>query len=132
MKPLDYITERIIEAYNAKNSILLEGVKPLIDTMAVMAAAPRVLPKSLNIVRHLIEGETGRVRLLGTNHYTTRRAAAIGGAFLAHSIEYDDWLAPGYVHAGSIVVPLILAYGDEKTLHDCNYIDDFYLEAFSD
>ncbi len=112
---LDYIVERVIEAYNASINIILEARKPLIDTLGVMAASPRVYPKSLKIAAS-IAGDNGNVRLFGTSIKSSSRGTAIAGAFLSHSIEFDDWLAPGYVHAGSIIIPIILSYGYNKTL----------------
>lgn len=40
--------------------------------------------------------------------------AAGANAFLCHTLEYDDWLRPGYVHAGTIIVPALLAYAENR------------------
>lgn len=35
-------------------------------------------------------------------------------SFSSHILEYDDWLRPGFVHVGSVIIPSILAYGEDN------------------
>ncbi len=108
------IVERIIQAYENATSLKEEARKALVDTLAVNIAASRVYPKAGKIALQLAGESSGGIPILGTGKYAYSRDAAIANAFLAHSIEFDDWLAPGYIHAGSIIIPLVLSYGVTK------------------
>lgn len=109
MEYLRLVVERILAA-TSRRSLLVEARKALIDTLAVAMSAPRVYPKAGRIAGSIAE-DAGPALLLGLGRSAPRLEAAMANAFLAHSTEYDDWLAPGYVHAGSIAVPTALSYG---------------------
>ncbi|MEB2836530.1 MAG: MmgE/PrpD family protein [Desulfurococcales archaeon] len=91
--------------------------KALADTLAVAAAAPRLNPQAARLALS-IAGQRGAVPILGLAEAAPPLEAALANAILAHSIEYDDWLPPAYVHAGSIVVPLTLSLAFEKPLSE--------------
>ena len=114
------IVDKIIEAYNEHGGQELEAARiALIDTYAVMAAAPRVYKKASLYATRL--GETGTkegIRVPGLGHMSTPRGAAAAMAFLSHSIEYDDWLAEALIHVGSVSIPIILAYGRERQMSE--------------
>ncbi len=50
--------------------------------------------------------------ILGAWWRSSPSMAAMVNGFAAHSLEYDDWLRQGFVHAGSAVVPAALALGE--------------------
>ncbi len=114
------IVDKIIEAYNELGRQELEAARTaLIDTYAVMAAAPRVYKKASLYAMRL--GETGRkegIRIPGLGHMSTPRGASAAMAFLSHSLEYDDWLAEALIHVGSVSIPIILAYGRERQMSE--------------
>ncbi|MEB3807254.1 MAG: MmgE/PrpD family protein [Desulfurococcales archaeon] len=111
------VVDDVLGVAGAGDWILEEARKALIDTLAVAAAAPRVYPKAWRIALAIAGGEPGSTPILGSGgRRASRLAAALANAFLAHSIEFDDWLAPGYVHAGSIAIPVALSYGYDSSL----------------
>ncbi|MCE4620796.1 MAG: MmgE/PrpD family protein [Desulfurococcales archaeon] len=110
---VSYVVDGVLQAY--EGDPLPASRIALVDTLAVMAAAPRAYPKALQIARS-IASRKGERRVFGTRLRLDPLDAAAAGAFLAHSIEFDDWLAPGYVHAGSIVVPLAVSLGGDRSL----------------
>ncbi len=52
--------------------------------------------------------------VLGAWWRSSPSMAALVNGFAIHSLEYDDWLRQGFVHAGSAVVPAALALGEGK------------------
>ena len=110
---VSYLVDGILRAYERDPHPASRMA--LVDTLAVMAAAPRVYPKALQVARS-IASRRGERRVFGTRLRLDPLDAAVAGAFLAHSIEFDDWLAPGYVHAGSIAVPLAVSLGRDRSL----------------
>ncbi|MCE4600989.1 MAG: MmgE/PrpD family protein [Desulfurococcales archaeon] len=113
------VVDDVLGVVEAGDWVLGEARKALIDTLAVAAAAPRVYPKALRIASAIAGGEPGPIPILGSGGgRAPRLAAALANAFLAHSIEFDDWLAPGYVHAGSIAIPVVLSYGYDSSLRE--------------
>ncbi len=78
------------------------------DTLAVAAAAYHLDSRARRLVDSLVVDE-GRHLVVGIWKETSLLEAVSLNALLAHSLEYDDWLPSGYVHAGSIAVPPALA-----------------------
>ena len=119
--PSDWLreaSERILSLYdNPPAEALEEARRALVDTLAVAAAAPRLNPQAARLALS-IAGHHGAVPILGLEEGAPPLEAALANAILAHSIEYDDWLPPAYVHAGSIVVPLTLSLAIEKPLSE--------------
>lgn len=113
---LETIVDRILEAY--EQAPLSDAIKALVDTVAVTAAAPGVDGEARRYALVLAGGEEGSSPVLGLWVRRSRLNAAVANAFLAHSIEYDDWLAPGYVHVGSVSVPVALSYIGGHTLRE--------------
>ncbi len=52
--------------------------------------------------------------VLGAWWRSSPSMAALVNGFAIHSLEYDDWLRQGFVHAGSVIVPAALALGEGK------------------
>jgi 2-methylcitrate dehydratase PrpD len=109
-----HIAERVVEAYEDEDPRLLEEArKAVLDTMVVAAAAPKLSSRARRVAES-IASEPGSVPVLGLWRTSSLSAAVAANAFLAHSLELDDWLAPGYVHAGSVVVPVAIALAGSK------------------
>lgn len=105
---LEWIVDRVLKAY--EGAPLQESLKAVADTLAVASAAPSIEGEAGVYAGRLAGGDAGPSIVLGLWVRRARLNAALANAFLAHSLEYDDWLAPGYVHAGSVTAPVILSY----------------------
>ncbi|MCE4611808.1 MAG: MmgE/PrpD family protein [Desulfurococcales archaeon] len=108
---LEGVMERVERASRDPRA-LEEARKALIDTIAVAAAAYGLAgpPPTMH-------GESGgRSLVLGSWKRAGTLEAAAANGFLAHALELDDWLARGYVHAGAVVVPAIIAVGLDASL----------------
>lgn len=93
-------------------NVVAEAVKAIVDTLAVATAgyerSPTASLYASEIAPRLRDGAT----VLGGWWKTARHLAASANSFSAHSLEYDDWLREGYVHAGSVVVPTVIALSE--------------------
>lgn len=112
------VAERALGIWMARPPRALEEArKVLVDALAVAAAAYRVEPTARIYVDSLMArsaGAGGSSTVLGLWHKTSAPVALEANSFLVHSIEYDDWLRLGYVHAGCTVVPTALAVAEER------------------
>ena len=112
------VAERALGIWRARPPRALEEArKALVDALAVAAAAYRVEPTARGYVDSLVAwsaGARGSSTVLGLWRKVPAHVALEANSFLAHSIEYDDWLRPGYVHAGCTVVPTALAVAEER------------------
>lgn len=115
-RALDMFVDRILEAY--EKAPLEDSLKALIDSIAVAAAAPNIDAEARRYGVKLAGDEEGPSMVLGLWLRRSRLNAAVANAFLTHSIEFDDWLAPGYVHVGSVSVPVTISYSRGHSLEE--------------
>ncbi len=113
---IDIIAERAVKAYrNVTDEALVEARKALVDAVAVAAAAAKLDPTAYRMAKEFSKGY-GEHLVLGLWERSGLMESVAANAFLAHSLELDDWLAPAYVHAGSVLVPLVLGLAPRKPL----------------
>ncbi len=103
----EQLVEYLERAINSREAVERARVV-VVDTLAVAAAAYHLDSRARRLVDSLATGE-GRHLVVGAWRETSLLEAVSLNALLAHSLEYDDWLPSGYVHAGSIAVPPALA-----------------------
>lgn len=113
---LEMFVDRILRAY--ERAPLEDSLKALIDSIAVAAAAPSIDAEARRYGVKLAGDEEGPSIVLGLWLRRSRLNAAVANAFLTHSIEFDDWLAPGYVHVGSVSVPVTISYARDHSLDE--------------
>ncbi len=89
---------------------LKEALKALVDTVNVAILGYKRSKEARSFADSF--DCTGEALVLGRWSKACPTVAAMVNAFLAHSLEYDDWLRAGYVHAGSVVVPVALALAE--------------------
>lgn len=108
MSLVDEVTSRVLDA--CRNSRVIEKARiAAADTLAVAAAAyhlARVKPS------YPVLG-SGPGVILGSKDRSYPAVSVGVNGFLSHSLELDDWLPQGFVHAGSVVVPSALIAGLE-------------------
>ena len=109
---------RIVEAYRAAlvdEELRSQARIAVADTLSVAAAAPG-LEAWAGRLADAIAGPPGDSMVLGVWRPAGPWGASVANALLAHALEYDDWLAPGLVHAGSIVVPIAASHASCRVL----------------
>lgn len=111
-------SERVLEVFEKTPlQALDEARKALIDTVSVAAAAPAFEDAVKAYVEDLFNS-SGESLVLGLWRGAPPVEAAAANAAFAHALELDDWLAPAYVHAGSVVVPVALSLAAGWRLED--------------
>ncbi|MCE4615008.1 MAG: MmgE/PrpD family protein [Desulfurococcales archaeon] len=101
---LEVIAEKAMSACN--NTGVLEDAKvALADTLAVAGSAYHLHPIKPSYKKSL----TGTSIILGSWEHTDPVTATAVNAFLAHSLELDDWLPQGFIHGGCVIVPAALS-----------------------
>jgi 2-methylcitrate dehydratase PrpD len=120
--PGEMVAERVLEVWeNPSSRALEEARRALIDTVAVASSALRLEALNEEFVKANLQISHGReAPILGLWKWADFMSSIAVNSFLSHSIEYDDWLRPGYVHAGSVIVPVALA---AATMHDLTLED---------
>ncbi len=108
MSLLEKLVERIYKVWKSSTDYFDYARAALIDTVSVASAAYSIEPLARRTVRSLAYGQ-GPYPLLGAWKAVTDLESVAGNAYLAHSIEFDDWIPKGFVHAGSVVIPSALA-----------------------
>jgi 2-methylcitrate dehydratase PrpD len=113
------VARRVLEACSKPSSEVLELARmSLVDTVAVAAAVPPLNPLAGSIASRLAGSREGDAIIPGLWRRAPPMEAGAASAFLAHSLELDDWLAPAFVHAGSVVVPVILSQALDLSILD--------------
>ncbi|MCE4606294.1 MAG: MmgE/PrpD family protein [Desulfurococcales archaeon] len=101
---LDTITGEVVSAcYNT--GVLNDARLAVADTLSVAGAAYRLHPLRPPYKKSL----TGEGVILGSWEHTDPYTAVAINAFLAHSLELDDWLPQGFIHGGCVIVPAALS-----------------------
>lgn len=90
-----------------------EAKKALLDTVgvAIMGFEREERVKRFASLAH--PSESGAI-VLGAWWRSSPSMAALVNGFSTHSLEYDDWLRQGYVHAGASVIPSALALAEGR------------------
>ena len=94
------------------DKVIYECIKAVIDTIGVAILGYEYSNSSKAYADTIaIKLDAGSTVLGGWWRSKPLYVSSIN-SFSSHALEYDDWLRPGFVHAGSVVIPSILAYGE--------------------
>lgn len=94
------------------NEVKNECIKAIIDTVGVAILGYEYSDVSKAYGKIIaVELDAGSTVLGGWWKSKPIYASSIN-SFSSHILEYDDWLRPGFVHAGSVIIPSVLAYGE--------------------
>ncbi len=101
---------RDVWALDLSDEVVEEAIKALADTINVAILGY----KRSEVAKAFVDSFNceGDSLILGSWKRACPLMAAVSNSFLAHSLEFDDWLRAGYVHAGSVVVPTALAFAE--------------------
>ncbi|MEM7703615.1 MAG: MmgE/PrpD family protein [Pseudomonadota bacterium] len=87
----------------------------LIDTVACMiAGAPQ--PNMQNLTRLVSSWGKGPSTVIGHAHSLSSPWAALVNGAAAHALDYDDNFDPAKAHASAVLVPALIAVGEEEDL----------------
>lgn len=88
-------------------------IRHLLDGLGTAVAAARqgLAAPSLRVAADL--GGPAEATLLGTGARVSAPAAALATGTLVHALDFDDTHAGGLVHATSVVLPTVLAVGEQ-------------------
>jgi len=101
---LDAIVDNIISTCE-NTGILNDARVAVADTLSVAGAAYHLHPIKPQYTRSL----SGTGIILGSWEHADPYTATAINAFLAHSLELDDWLPQGFIHGGCVIVPAALS-----------------------
>ena len=88
-------------------------MKSLIDFIALSAAGYKLSKLPSILEKELTPECRGSSTIVGSGVKCCVEKAAAVNAAASHILELDDWLREGFVHAGSVVVPVSLAVAEE-------------------
>jgi 2-methylcitrate dehydratase PrpD len=93
----------------------------LLDTIGCALGAVRSegVPEVIAMVCE--QGGRNESLVWGTNQRVPRQEAAFANATSCHAIEYDD-IHPGVCHAGTSIVPAVLAEGEARGVQDLDIL----------
>ncbi|MEB3756942.1 MAG: MmgE/PrpD family protein [Desulfurococcales archaeon] len=103
------IVENVVSACN-NTGVLRDARVAVADTLSVAGAAYHLHP----LKPHYKKSLTGAGIILGSWEHTDPYTATAVNAFLAHSLELDDWLPQGFIHGGCVIVPAALSAALEQ------------------
>jgi 2-methylcitrate dehydratase PrpD len=106
---LDSLLDRIMMILNKRPKEVIDSAhNALIDFVAVVSTAYHYRRDSVQKLLALSKGNEGCVP--GPWKRTGRFNAIALNSYLAHSLELDDWIPSGYVHAGAAVIPVVFSF----------------------
>lgn len=88
------------------------AVNALTDTLACMIAGS-VEDPTRNVARVVSQLGKGRATVIGGGSKAPAPQAALVNATAAHALDFDDNFAPAVTHASAVLVPALLALGEE-------------------
>ena len=95
-----------------RNARLLENsTNALIDFIAVTATSYHYNKEKVSELLKIRE-DGGCV--VGAWSRTDKLSSLLINSFLSHSLEFDDWIPHGFVHAGSAVIPMMFSCDRES------------------
>ncbi len=98
--------------YNSlPDNVKEESMKALLDNVGVAIMGFEKEERVKKFASIAYPTSNGSI-VLGAWWRSSPPMAAMVNGFAAHSLEYDDWLRQGFVHAGSTVVPAALSLGE--------------------
>ncbi len=107
--PSALLVHRILQVWESReDGVLSAALSAVIDAISVASAAYH-LEEVAKRYASLSSDKGDEALVLGAWKRSSLLSSVSINSFLAHSIEFDDWLRRGFVHAGSIVVPAALA-----------------------
>ncbi len=93
--------------------VVAGGRRPIIDTVACMLAGARE-PVAEKILRFALKERVPQgVTVIGTDCRLPAGSAGLVTATMAHAVDYDDVLTSTRSHPSAVLVPTVLAVGQE-------------------
>jgi 2-methylcitrate dehydratase PrpD len=88
----------------------------VLDTLGCALAAANESWAEGVLAPVLAWGDGGRSTVAGTTRRVVAPMAALANGTLAHGLDFDDTHAPSITHASAVVLPAVLALGEERGL----------------
>jgi 2-methylcitrate dehydratase PrpD len=103
-----------LDAKDIPEDQMTKAAESILDTVGVCIYAAKLSWSQPVIDYARINGAGGSSTILGTNHKASAPMAALANGALAHGFEMDNLRQPSMgVHAGSTIVPGLLAVAEE-------------------
>ncbi|MGU3400636.1 MmgE/PrpD family protein [Brucellaceae bacterium D45D] len=100
------------------------AIDAIIDTIGCIVAGNRdEAPKAVKSARPLASSQ-GRSDLVGGGQAFAPEAAMLNGV-AAHALDFDDNFGPGMSHASAVMVPALIALGQQKGVDGHRLIDAY-------
>jgi len=98
--------------------------RSFIDTVAVMIAGAGE-PATRIVGDTVAAWGTGKSVVLGSNHKQAPAFAALVGGTAAHALDFDDNFDPAKAHASAVLVPAVMAAGDDRDISGRQALDAY-------
>jgi 2-methylcitrate dehydratase PrpD len=97
--------------------------RAFVDTVGVLVAGSR--EPAVRLVAELVDEHDGRVACLSTGTRMSARSAALVDGTSAHALDYDDVDDALVAHVSAVLVPALLAAGQQKHATGADLLDAF-------
>ncbi|MBT5514575.1 MAG: hypothetical protein HOK25_10880 [Rhodospirillaceae bacterium] len=95
------------------------------DTISVAVAGSRT-PVALRMRDHVsTQYGSEPSSLLGTSDSASAPGAALANGVSAHALDFDDTSYAGVVHGSAIVLPAVLAVGEQANVSGADFLEAF-------
>jgi 2-methylcitrate dehydratase PrpD len=103
-----------LDAKDIPDEVMTKAAESILDSVGVCIYAAKLSWSQPVIDYARLNGAGGPSTILGTNHKASAPMAALANGALAHGFEMDNLRQPSMgVHAGSTIVPGLLAVAEE-------------------
>ena len=97
----------------------------IVDTVSVAVAGSRT-PVAERLREHVsAQYGSGPCNLLGTSHNASAAGAALANGVAAHALDFDDTSYAGVVHGSAVVLPAVLAAGEQANISGAGFLEAF-------
>jgi len=115
----NFLFELVNDIWDVKFSNFSEAVKEaalkaLIDSLGVGILGYEYDELGKDFVNKVAFKHQEGATVLGGWWRSSVPITAGANAYLCHCLEYDDWLRAGYVHAGTVIIPALFAYAENR------------------
>ena len=100
------------------------GRLAVLDTLGCMLAGAGE-PVAESVRRTVAHWGEGACTLVGTDRRAPAPWAALANGTAAHALDFDDYEDPGATHASAVLVPALLALGEERQASGRDLLDAY-------